>query len=120
MIPVDEIERAKNFYTELFGWKIERAPGPIEYYGISTATADGEKGLGGGMAKREKPNQTITNYVDVSSIDECLAKVEGLGGKTVLPKTPVPGIGYTAVCLDTENNAFGLWECDESANAPVG
>jgi len=38
-----------------------------------------------------------------------------IGGKIVMPKTAVPGIGYAAVCLDTENNTFGLWECDENA-----
>jgi len=27
----------------------------------------------------------------------------------------IPGIGYAAVCIDTENNTFGLWECDEDA-----
>jgi uncharacterized protein len=27
----------------------------------------------------------------------------------------VPGMGYFAICLDTENNAFGLWEEDAKA-----
>ena len=49
------------------------------------------------------------------SVDEYIAKVKKLGGKVVVPKTAVPGIGYAAVCIDTENNAFGLWECDEDA-----
>ncbi len=30
-IPTDDLERAKRFYTELFGWKIEKYPGPMEY-----------------------------------------------------------------------------------------
>jgi hypothetical protein len=46
------------------------------------------------MAKRESPGETITNYIDVPSVDEYIAKVEKLGGKVVLPKTAVPGIGY--------------------------
>jgi predicted enzyme related to lactoylglutathione lyase len=24
-------------------------------------------------------------------------------------------MGYLAICLDTENNTFGIWETDESA-----
>ncbi len=115
MIPADEMERAKKFYTELFGWKIEKHPGPMEYYGITTANEKGEECLGGGMARRENPQETIVNYVDVPSIDEFIAKVEKLGGKIVLPKTVVPEIGYTAVCLDTENNTFGLWETNPNA-----
>jgi predicted enzyme related to lactoylglutathione lyase len=27
----------------------------------------------------------------------------------------VPGMGYFAICLDTEGNTFGLWESDSSA-----
>jgi len=115
-IPVDDIERAKKFYTDLFGWKIERLPGPMEYYEISTTNEKGEMGVGGGMAKRNSPADKITNYVDVSSVDEYISKVEQLGGKIILPKTPIPGFGYLAVCLDTENNPFGLWETDENAN----
>lgn len=114
-IPVDNIERAKKFYTDLFGWKIKRMPGPMEYYEISTTNEKGEMGVGGGMAKRNSPADRITNYVDVPSVDEYLSKVETLGGKIVLPKTTVPGFGYLAVCLDTEDNPFGLWETDEKA-----
>ena len=115
MVPADDMERAKKFYVELFDWKIERLPGPIDYYAITTTDENGEKGLCGGLVKREEPQEAIVNYVDVPSVDEYIAKVKKLGGKVVVPKTAVPGIGYGAVCIDTENNTFGLWECDEEA-----
>ena len=114
-IPADNLERAKKFYTELFGWKIEKLPGPMEYYSISTTTEKGEEGVGGGMAKRDNPYDRITNYVDVPSVDEYLTRVEILGGKIVLPKTAIPGFGYLAVCIDPEKNTFGLWETDLDA-----
>ena len=112
-IPVDDIERARTFYTNLFGWGIERLPGPMDYYEIKTFTPDGEPTLGGGMAKRDDPHEGIVNYIDVSSVDNYCAKVTELGGKIVVPKMPVPGFGFLAVCLDTENNVFGLWESAE-------
>ncbi|MBU0635584.1 VOC family protein, partial [Candidatus Micrarchaeota archaeon] len=34
MVPAEDIERAKKFYAEIFGWRIERLPGPMEYYQI--------------------------------------------------------------------------------------
>lgn len=43
-------------------------------------------------------------------------KVTDLGGKVIVPKTAVPGVGYFAVCMDTENNPFGLWRTDPDAN----
>jgi hypothetical protein len=114
-IPADDVKRAKRFYQDLFGWKIEKLPGPMEYYQISTTNEKGEQGIGGGMAKRENPSDRITNYVDVPSVDKYLVKLKQLGGKILLPKTPIPGFGYLAVCLDTENNTFGLWETDKNA-----
>src|SRR5262245_56747394 len=123
-IPSDDIERSKKFYNELFGWNIEKWPGstlsaatgdPMEYWMV-TATDDKGKALTGGMMKRQMPQQQgITNYVDVKSVVEYSTKVEKLGGKVVVPKSPVPGMGYFAVCQDTENNAFAIWETDSTA-----
>jgi predicted enzyme related to lactoylglutathione lyase len=110
-IPADDPERAKKFYANLFGWKIEKDPN-MDYWMITTS---GEKQVDGGMMKRQEPHQPITNYIDVPSIDEFAAKVGQLGGKVVFPKAPVPTFGYFAVCLDTENNVFALWQSDKNA-----
>ena len=114
-ISADNIERAKNFYHKLFGWKIEKFPGPIEYYLIETHSSKGEKGISGGIAKREKEYQKITNFVEVQSITESIAQVKMLGGKIIEPKTAIPTVGYIAGCLDTEGNTFGIIEIDKSA-----
>ena len=114
-LPADDPERAKNFYSSLFGWTFEQAPGYPDYYFIGTTAEDGSPGIGGGMGKRGFPDQKITNYIGVSSIDSCLTEVARLGGKVVLTKMPVPKFGYLAVCEDTEGNSFGLWEMDPEA-----
>jgi len=110
-IPADDTERAKKFYTDLFGWEIKKVP-EMDYWMITTS---GEKQVDGGMMKRQEPHQPITNYIDVPSIDEYAAKVGQLGGKVVVPKAAVPTYGWFAVCLDTENNAFALWQSDKNA-----
>lgn len=115
-ISTNDPERAKKFYETLFGWKIELLPGPLNYYMIETTDLKGGKGIGGGMAKRENAQQTgIVNYIGVSSIDECAVTVEKLGGKIIKSKQAVPGWGYLAVCVDTENNKFGLFQEDKNA-----
>jgi predicted enzyme related to lactoylglutathione lyase len=67
------------------------------------------------MIKRQMPQQPNINYIDVKSVDEYSSKVEKIGGKVVVYKRAVQGMGYFAVCLDTENNAFAIWESSESA-----
>jgi uncharacterized protein len=110
-IPADDVDRAKSFYSKLFGWEIKELPG-MDYWIITT---DGEKSVGGGMMKRQNSGQTVVNYMDVPSVDQYAAEVEKLGGKIIFPKTAVPEMGYFAICLDTENNAFGLWEGNKDA-----
>ena len=125
-IPADDIERARNFYSTLFGWKIEkievRKDGEtMDYWMISTTSSSERKGGGshqekksasidGGLMKRHDPQQPNLNYIGVSSIDEYSKNVKELGGKVVMPKTEITGYGFFAVCIDTENNAFALWE----------
>ena len=106
-IPADKVERAQKFYSALFGWKINKMPG-MEYWHIDTGGADASPD--GGMMKRCDPQQKITNYVCVESVNKAAAKVKKLGGKIIMPKTAVPGMGFFAVCMDTEKNVFAVWE----------
>lgn len=108
-IPAENPEVLTKFYGKLFGWKIERAEGPVEYWLINTSPEEG-KGMGGGIGKKEDPNQRPINYILVESVDEYSKKVENLGGRITVPKQEVPGMGYLAVAIDPEGNVFGLWE----------
>ena len=113
-IPADDVERAKSFYGALFGWKIEKFPGPMEYWHIDTGGSD-DAPDGGLMKRQHSQQQGITNYIGVTSVDESAAKVEKLGGKICMPKTAVPQMGYFVICQDPENNTFALWEKNDSA-----
>jgi predicted enzyme related to lactoylglutathione lyase len=67
------------------------------------------------MKRQDNHHQQITNFIDVNSVDEYLSKIEKLGGKVVASKMAVPKMRYFAICQDTENNRFGIWESNESA-----
>jgi predicted enzyme related to lactoylglutathione lyase len=117
-IPTDDLDRAKNFYRKLFGWKIEPFPGMSgpdgqNYLHIDTGGEDASPD--GGMMKRMHPQQPITNYVRVPSVSAYMARVGKLGGKVCVPKTAVMGMGFFAVCQDTEGNTFALWEMNDKA-----
>jgi len=107
-IPADNVERAKAFYNKLFGWKIERLPGPKPYWQIDTGGDD--RTPNGGILERQHPGHSITNYIGVASVDQAAVKVEKLGGTICMEKTAVPHMGYFVICTDTENNTFALWE----------
>ena len=71
-IPADDVERARKFYSTLFGWKIEkievRKDGDImDYWMISTSfrgdSNEKSSALGGGLIKRQDPQQPNLNYI---------------------------------------------------------
>jgi len=55
-IPADNVDRARTFYGKLFGWKIERFPGPRPYWHIDTGGADATPD--GGMMERQCPEHS--------------------------------------------------------------
>lgn len=113
-VPAEDVERAKKFYAALFDWKFQSFP-EMQYNLITTTNLDGTPGVGGGLGKRMDPSQRMTNYFGVPSIDTAMKQVSELGGKLISGKMAVPGMGFLANCMDTEGNAFGLWE--ENAQA---
>ena len=113
-IPAGNPDRAVAFYGKVFGWKFDKWNGPTEYWLINTG-ADGTPGINGGMMKKPGGISCTTNTIGVDSVDSAVAAVTKAGGKLVLPKTPIPGVGYFAYCEDTEGNTFGVMQADASA-----
>jgi uncharacterized protein len=113
-VPAEDIERAKKFYAALLGGEFKSFP-EMQYNLITTTNLDGTPGVGGGMGKRMEPSEHITNYFGVPSIDAAMKQVKSLGGTVMSEKMAVPGMGFLANCVDTEGNAFGLWEENSQA-----
>jgi predicted enzyme related to lactoylglutathione lyase len=51
----------------------------------------------------------------VDSVDGAVEAVLKAGGKIIMPKTPIPTVGYFAYCEDTEGNVFGVMQMDANA-----
>ena len=112
-IPAGDPERAANFYRKVFGWKIEKWPGPMECWMVSTG-AEGTPGINGGLLKNTDV-KTTTNTIGVDSVDGAVEAVTKAGGKLVMPKTPIPTVGFFAYLTDTEGNLFGVMQADANA-----
>jgi predicted enzyme related to lactoylglutathione lyase len=95
-----DVEKAKSFYTELFGWGVESfKPGEVDYEMIS---ADG-KTHGGFLSVDEiapgAPTHWIA-YVVVDDADEVSSAAEANGGRTVFGPTVIPDVGRIVVIAD--------------------
>ena len=107
-------ERLVAFYEKTFGWKMEKREGPVDYWLITTGKDD-QPGISGGLSKRTESQPTMVNTIGVPSVDEFAKKVEKNGGKIVVPKHAIPGVGYIAYFKDPEGNMFGMMQDDSSA-----
>jgi predicted enzyme related to lactoylglutathione lyase len=115
-IPADDVERAKGFYSSVFGWRLQDMP-EMGYTIIQTTDVDEQTQLptepgaiNGGMMERvpDTPAPVIT--IEVGSVDDALKQLEAAGGSVVRPRTEIPGMGAFAYFKDPEGNTLGLWE----------
>lgn len=119
-IPYDDGDRARSFYSSVFGWDAAELPG-LDYTLVSTGptgdTGPLEPGyIGGGMMKREGPFVSPNLMIDVENISQSLARVIDSGGTLVSDRTPVGDFGFVAYFRDTEGNLLGLWENAEQGD----
>jgi uncharacterized protein len=124
-IPAEDPDKLSQFYTQLFGWRIEKmsmgGTDVPDYYVTFTTEVD-EQGMpkqpgaiNGGIHRRQSPEQRPVNYVNVESVDEYVGKATSLGARVVVGKMPVPGMGYFAQLVDPQGNTFGVWEGNSAA-----
>ncbi|MGB6522485.1 MAG: VOC family protein [Candidatus Cybelea sp.] len=104
-------DAAAKFYADVFGWKISKWDGPIDYWLVSTGEGPG---IDGGIVRRQgappASGAAVNGYVCtivVESLDQTLNAIAGKGGTIAFDKQEIPGIGLLAYFKDLDGNIFG-------------
>jgi predicted enzyme related to lactoylglutathione lyase len=108
-----DTDRAERFYTEVFGWSAQRIGGPVDYRLLTTGP-DEQAGVNGAILERRGPapgdREPVNAYVctiGVDSIEETERAVPEAGGRQVVDRIAVPGVGLLSYFKDPEGNVFG-------------
>jgi predicted enzyme related to lactoylglutathione lyase len=118
-VPVDDAERAKEFYRSTFDWQLNDADmgGGNVYTTVTTTPIDDQSrmptepgAINGGLMRRTSDTPAPVITIGVDAIDDALKKVEAGGGSVVQPRTEIPDMGAFAYFKDSEGNVLGLWE----------
>lgn len=117
-IPADDVERAKKFYSQNFGWTLNQmGPEMGNYVLVQTGPTDAEgmpqdrAFINGGIMKRE----AVKSPVIVVAVDDCDAavqKVKASGGRLIGEILDIPGVGRYAYVQDSEGNVIGVIKPD--------
>jgi predicted enzyme related to lactoylglutathione lyase len=119
-IHAEDPARAAKFYTDVFGWKIEKwASDTMDFWMVTTGDKD-QPGINGGIVKRmgaaPAESAPVNGYVctlQVEGIDDYIAKAQAAGATIALPKMQMGDDtwqAFQAYLKDTEGNIFGLHE----------
>ena len=119
-IQAENVERAIAFYRDLLGWEFNQW-GKEPYWLVKTGEK-GTPGIDGGLLPRRGPGpadmQAVNAFVctiDVADLDAMVKRATELKGSIVLPKMPIPTVGWLAYAKDTEGNIFGMMQMDANA-----
>ena len=105
-----DLPEALEFYSKLFGWKLEQTKvSQMEYKEI---IVDGVA-YGGMMAIDENwgpepPPSHWNTYVAVKNTDETVEKIKANGGSVKVPPFDAPGVGRMSVVADPSGAAFSV------------
>jgi predicted enzyme related to lactoylglutathione lyase len=114
-VPAQDGDRARSFWSGLFGWQFQNAGMPdLDYEMVRT----GEDQGGAVYTSDEIAGKGVVVYFDTDDIDASIAKAREHGGEAD-DKQPIPHVGWFARCKDTEGNAFSLFQSDESVQMPT-
>jgi predicted enzyme related to lactoylglutathione lyase len=106
-------ERAKNFYSQAFGWQMQQTGEDMGNYVVVT-TGDPKEagGINGGIFSAApgatKELNAYSCVVGVENIDQAMQKVASAGGQLLGDKMDIPTVGTFVRCKDTEGNIFTM------------
>ena len=117
-IHIEKIERAKSFNDGVFDWGFN-SYGQNDFLQIKADKTENGELIGALQSRKYSPVPEkiigLECSFGVENIDDIIEKVKNNGGKILMPKTPIPYVGWITKFLDTEGNLICGMQYDNSA-----
>jgi predicted enzyme related to lactoylglutathione lyase len=97
-------DATREFFADLFGWKVASEGGFPGYTFIDTGTEDGPAVA---ISPRQGGEDEVLFFVAVENVAETLKRAEELGGAIVQPVQEVPGVSF-GVFSDAQGHRVGV------------
>jgi len=117
-INADDVNRARKFYEKVFNWSFEPW-GPPGFFQIVNSDKSLPGVRGALQGRRELvPGERMNGFectISVASVDRVEKAVIANGGKIIMPKATIPGVGTLIFFKDSEGNVAGAMQYDSEA-----
>lgn len=100
---------SRDFYSKLFGWKVEVSPDP-QYGGYAVAQIDGKDVAGIGPKMSPEAPTAWSVYIGTHDAEELAGTVSAAGGTVVMPPFDVGDQGRMAVFQDPSGAFISAWQ----------
>lgn len=111
---------SRDFYSKVFGWKIEVNPDP-QYGGYGMAKVGGTQVAGIGPKMSAEQPTAWSLYIGTDDADDLAKKVQAAGGKVIAPPFDVGDQGRMATFQDPSGAFISAWQPKAMAGSfPVG
>lgn len=108
-VATPDLEGARKFYGELFGWTFDVGPAEMGYY--TNCKLGGAKAAGMNHRPENAPYPTAWSiYFKSDDINASVQAVKANGGQVTVEPMNVMGEGHMAVCQDPTGAVFGFWQ----------
>jgi predicted enzyme related to lactoylglutathione lyase/ketosteroid isomerase-like protein len=108
-IYVADMERAKAFYTAVFGYEFTRLESPIELWAFPMQpTRYGASGALARVPGLDAGGNSVIVYFSCADCGVQAARAAKAGGEVVKPKFGIGQYGHIALARDSEGNMIGL------------
>jgi predicted enzyme related to lactoylglutathione lyase len=103
---------ARDFYSKLFGWKIDVNPDP-QYGGYGRAQIDGQDAAGISPTQSPEQPSAWSVYIGTNDIDALSERVKAAGGSILAPAFDVGDQGKMAVFADPGGAVISAWQATQ-------
>ncbi len=125
-INADDVPATRRFYEQVFGWRFT-AWGPPGFYhispgdgGVADGPATGDGSIVGALQKRRDliPGRPTTGFectIAVADVDAIARAVPAHGGRILMERSTIPGVGDLIFFADPSGNVVGAMRYDPAA-----